>query len=91
MRRWKGGSKKTVKDLKRHFTRRLGERYSLKIPIETVSGMIRKGQSKPYNQWKNTLNRTHHIVTIDDTEIYVVYDKQRKSVVTALPLSSLKI
>lgn len=76
-------AKKTVRDLERHFEKRLRERYGLSIKAAAVSEMIRAGQSTPV--FAESLARKHHAVTIEGKEVRVVYNTALNSVVTALP------
>lgn len=74
---------KTVADLKRHFSRRLAERYDLFIKPEIFTEMIQESRSEVIE--KVSIARSIHRCWIDGREIIVVYNRKLGSVCTALP------
>ena len=72
-----------------HFKRRVFERYSLTIndgEYDFLVSRIRKNDKTVVNFLTKQSNRVSvHLLMYKDHEIVVVYDKERKSLITALP------
>lgn len=72
-----------------HFKRRVFERYSLTIndgEYDFLVSRIRKNDKTVVKFLTKQSNRVSvHLLMYKDHEIVVVYDKERKSLVTALP------
>jgi hypothetical protein len=82
--RWSKKSPKTASIQARHFSRRAAQRYGeFDIDVEAINRMIQDGRTSPI--WKESNTRTHHLVEWNGKQMKVVYDKLRKTVVTALP------
>jgi hypothetical protein len=80
---------KKYKTLKQHSLLRVAQRYGQdlgKQDLQNMVKMIQNGESEFVCKQSNT--RTHHKVTYQGTEYYIVYDKQREVPVTFLPPES---
>lgn len=70
---------------RKHFKRRLFERYGLLVNREEVNEMVRMIQNNNSECIEQqSLRKSLHKVVFRDREILVVYDKMRKTLVTAL-------
>lgn len=76
-------SVKTVADLKRHFAKRLAQRYDLFIKPDIFNEMITNNETEIIE--KVSIARSIHLCIIEGREIIVVYNKKLGSVCTALP------
>ena len=77
-------SPKTPAIQAKHFARRAAERYGeFQIDVAAINRLIQSGQTTPILKESNT--RSHHIVRWNGKDMKVVYDRARKTVVTALP------
>ncbi len=77
-------SSKKLDDIRKHFRKRLFQRYGITISKEdyrNISKLIKDGKSL-------CLPRQRHLVHINGQEVVVVYDESRDSLITALPLWS---
>jgi hypothetical protein len=72
-----------------HFRRRVYERYSLSInegEYDFLVSKVRKNDKEIVTFLMKQSNRiTVHVIHYKDTDIVAVYDKLRKTLVTALP------
>jgi hypothetical protein len=79
---------------RRHARKRARERYGIDLDDELLAAWVAAIQDKNPSITVRPLGRestrlTHFAVTHDDIEVPVVYDKQRKQIVTVLPESGL--
>ena len=69
-----------------HAKRRADERYGLTLnraALEAMAREIRAGRSTPLG--RQTHRTSLHLVTVDGETVRVVYDRNRKTIVTCLP------
>jgi hypothetical protein len=74
-----------------HFKRRMNERFGIVLTTaqcKDIVDLIQNGKTKCIKQ--QSLRTTIHEVKINGILIHVVYDKIRKTPVTALPPKGLK-
>lgn len=79
------GSKKKSERL--HARRRARERYGIEVGAHTrrrIIQAIQAGRSKPVRRTSNR-NTVHDVTLDDELVVRVVYDNQRKEIVTFLP------
>lgn len=86
---WKGlfrkKSAKTASDLRLHFKKRLKQRYGIEINREGIEYIVRQIQSQNCEfVIKQSLRVTIFDVMYENKKIRVVYDKNRKTLITAL-------
>jgi len=75
---------KTAAIQAKHFSMRAAERYGEhSIDVDAINRLVRAGQTTHVFKESNT--RSHHIVRWNGKDMKVVYDRLRKTVVTALP------
>lgn len=68
-----------------HFKKRARQRYGIKLDsddVQAIGDMIRRGESQFISKQSNT--RTVHKVEFNGSEMIVVYDRLRKTPITAL-------
>jgi len=77
------GSKKEAQE--RHFKRRIVARYDVEDAEDFMVSALKQIHSNNSVCIENQSNRVKvHKVSYNGTDIFVVYDKERKSLVTAL-------
>lgn len=77
-----------AKTLAAHAGSRLHERYGLAHrDAEAIAQLIRDGKSTPVEKQSNA--RSVHDVVYDGVTIRVVYDRERKCLITALPKEAI--
>lgn len=82
-------SKKTAS--RNHFKQRMNERFGIKLTTsqcKDIVNLIQKGKTRFVEQ--QSLRVSIHEIKINEMLIHVVYDKIRKTPVTALPPKGLK-
>lgn len=78
-----------VRHQKRHTKMRAAQRYDVWLSSDDVKSLVAQIQNGKAEFVDRQSNRvTLWIVEHQGTKIRVVYDKQRKSIVTCLPLSA---
>ena len=82
---------KTKITLRKHVKKRLKQRYNLDLNRAQFSALEKQIGHGSVFIALSSLRESLHIVKVGDIEIPVVYDKQRHTLVTALPQSSLRI
>ena len=86
MKRHKQRTGKGMADCKRHFSRRLTERYGIWLQpgqYEQLCADIRNGNGRFLE--RESLTRTHWLLRINEKPVRVVYEKQLSALATALP------
>ena len=76
---------KKSSDLKLHFRKRLFERYGLlvnKQELRNINILIKSGKAK--HILTESCSRSHFLVEVKNTPVYVVYNKNLHTCVTAL-------
>lgn len=82
--------RKTRITLRKHVRKRLKQRYNLNLNSAQLTDLEKQiGHGSVFVEL-SSLRESLHIVKVGDIEIPVVYDKKRKTLVTALPQSSLR-
>lgn len=80
-------SAKGISECRRHFLRRLAERYGLSITQDQYQAAcrdVRAGAGRFLE--KESLTRTHWLIRVSGKPVRAVYDKRQSALVTALPL-----
>lgn len=80
-------SPKGVSECKRHFCRRLAERYGVTLAqgeYEALCAAVRNNKARFLE--RESLTRTHWILPIHGQDVHVVYEKNTHSLATALPM-----
>jgi len=79
---------------KSHFSRRLKERYGIDLTQnmwESIISAIRKDKENAVHLEMRSNTRSVWSVVFQDEELFVVYDKSRNTLATALPKDSINI